>query len=189
MSWMLMQVYHEIVENAAFGSVMAFDTIIRFLELEQSFERHTHKRPQGRPLGRLLRLMLNNYCAGRTSKNKVREWYADEPALQEELKLDAAELGEQDGYRPLDYLDKRAQTAILNDCLAILVTEFGLDLSLLYEDTSSSYFEWEKVPWAVGDTAVIIVLTVHRSTMMSVFWVVVFLPGWVFMVAQCLTTE
>lgn len=144
MSWMLMQVYHEIVENAAFGSVMAFDTIIRFLELEQSFERHTHKRPQGRPLGRLLRLMLNNYCAGRTSKNKVREWYADEPALQEELKLDAAELGEQDGYRPLDYLDKRAQTAILNDCLAILVTEFGLDLSLLYEDTSSSYFEGEK---------------------------------------------
>ena len=144
MSRMLLQVYHEIVENAAFGTVMASDAIIRFLKLEQSFERHTHKRPQGHPLGRLLRLNLNNYCAGRTSKNKLREWYADEPALQEQLKLDPAELGEQDAYRPLDYLDQTARAAILNDCLVVLVTEFGLDLSLLYEDTSSSYFEGKK---------------------------------------------
>ena len=43
MSWTLLQVYHEIVENAAFGTVMACDTIIRFLKLERSFERHTHK--------------------------------------------------------------------------------------------------------------------------------------------------
>jgi transposase len=148
MSWMLMQVYHEIVENAAFGTVMAFDTIIRFLKLEQSFERHTHKRPQGHSLGRLLRLILNNHCAGRTSKNKLRGWYADEPALQDQLKLDPAELGEQDAYRPLDYLDQTAQAAILNDGLVVLVIEFGLDLSLLYEDTSSSYFEGEKCPLA-----------------------------------------
>jgi hypothetical protein len=38
-------------------------------------------------------LILNNYCAGgRTSKNRLREWYADEPALQEQLKLDPAEV-------------------------------------------------------------------------------------------------
>lgn len=148
MSWMLLQVYHEIVENAAFGAVVTFDTIIRFLKLGQSFERHAHKRPLGHPLRQLLRLSLNNYCAGRTSKNKLGEWYADQPALQERLRLDPDELGHQDGYRPLDYLDRRAQAAILNDCLVVLVTEFGFDLSLLYEDTSSSYFEGEKCPLA-----------------------------------------
>jgi len=148
MSKMLLRVRHEIVENADFGAVMASDTIIQSLKLEQSFERHTHKRPLGHPLGRLLRLILNNYCAGRTSKNKLGKWYADQPALQERLKLDPVDLNHQDAYRPLDYLDDRAQAAILNDCLIVLVTEFGFDLSLLYEDTSSSYFEGEKCPLA-----------------------------------------
>lgn len=64
--------------------------------------------------------------------------------MQERLQLKPAELGYQDAYRPLDYLDTAAQAAILNDCLVVLVTEFGLDLSLLYEDASSSYFEGEK---------------------------------------------
>jgi len=32
MSWMLLRVYHEIVENADFGAVLASDTIIRFLK-------------------------------------------------------------------------------------------------------------------------------------------------------------
>ena len=148
MSWMLLQVCHEIVENADFGAVMAFDIIICFLKLEQSFGRHTHKRPLGLPLGKLLRLILDNYCTERTSKNKLGEWYAKQPALQERLKLDPVELGHQDAYRPLDYLDAGAQAAILNDCLVVLVTEFGFDLSLLYEDTSSSYFEGEKCPLA-----------------------------------------
>ena len=40
---------------------------------------------------------------------------ADQPALQERLKLEPAELGYQDAYRPLDYLDEAAQVAILND--------------------------------------------------------------------------
>lgn len=144
MSWMLMQVYHKIEENADFGAVMACDTIIQFLGLEQSFNRHTHKRPVGHPLGRLLRLILNNYCTERKTKNKLGQWYADQPALQERLKLEPAELGHQDAYRPLDYLDDTARRAILNDCLAVLVTEFGLSLELLYEDASSSYFEGEK---------------------------------------------
>lgn len=144
MPWMLFQVYHEISENADYGDVVAYDTIIQSLKLEQSFDRHTHKRPLGHRLGRLLCLHLNNYCTDRTSKNTLREWYADQPALQERLKLDPAELGHQDAYRPLNYLDATAQAAILNDCLVVLVTEFGLDLSLLYEDASSSYFEGEK---------------------------------------------
>lgn len=63
MSRMLLQVYHEIVENADFGAVMAFDAIIRFLKLEQGFERHTHKRPLA-PLGRLLRLIFNTVRKG-----------------------------------------------------------------------------------------------------------------------------
>lgn len=141
MSWTLLEVYHEIEENADFGAVIAGDTIIQFLGLEQSFNRHTHKRAVGHPLGRLLRLLLNNYCTERKSKNKLRQWYADQPALQERLKLEPAELGHQDVYRPLDYLDAASRRAILNDCLVVLVTEFGLDLSLLYEDSSSSYFE------------------------------------------------
>lgn len=144
MSWMLFQVYHEISENAQYGDVVAYDTIIQSLRLEQSFGRHTHKRPVGHRLRRLLRLHLNNYCADRTSKNTLHEWYADQPALQERLKLNPAELGHQDAYRPLDYLDGTAQAAILNDCLVVLVTKFGLDLSLLYEDATSSYFEGEK---------------------------------------------
>jgi transposase len=148
MSWMLLQVYHEIVENADFGAVIVFDDIIHFLELEQSFERHTHKRALGHRLGRLLRLILDNYCADRTSKNKLGGWYADQPVLQERLKLDPAELGHQDAYRALDYLGDTAQSAILNDCLVVLVTGFGFDLSLLYEDTSSSYFEGDKCPLA-----------------------------------------
>jgi transposase len=144
MSWMLFQVYHEISENADYGDVVAYDAIIQSLKLEQSFDRHTYKRPLGHRLGRLLRLHLNNYCTDRTSKNMLGEWYADQPALQERLRLKPAELGHQDAYRPLDYLDTTAQAAILNDCLVVLVTEFGLDLSLLYEDASSSYFEGEK---------------------------------------------
>jgi|GEM_PF-1446260 len=144
MSWMLFQVYHEISENADYGNVVAYDAIIQSLKLEQSFDRHTHKRPLGHRLGRLLRLHLDNYCTDRTSKNTLGEWYADQPALQERLKLKPTELGQQDAYRPLDYLDATAQAAILNDCLVVLVTEFGLDLSLLYEDASSSYFEGEK---------------------------------------------
>ena len=144
MPWMLFEVYHEISENADFGDVVAYDTIIQFLQLERSFRRHTHKRPLGHGLGRLLRMHLDNYCAGRTSKNRVREWYADQPALEERLKLDPNELGYQDAYRPLDYLDAAAQAAILNDALVVLVTEFGFNLSLLYEDASSSYFEGEQ---------------------------------------------
>lgn len=144
MSWMLFQVYHEINENADYGDVVAYDAIIQSLKLEQSFDRHTRKRPLGHRLGRLLRLHLNNYCTDRTSKNKLPEWYAARPALQERLKLEPADLGHQDAYRPLDYLDATSQAAILNDCLVVLVTEFGLDLSLLYEDASSSYFEGEK---------------------------------------------
>jgi transposase len=141
---MLFPVYDEIVENADYGDVVAYDIIIQSLKLEPSFDRHTHKRPVGNRLGRLLRLHLNNYCADRTSKNMLGEWYADQPALQERLKLDPADLGHQDAYRPLDYLDAAAQAAILNDCLVVLVTQFGLDLTLLYEDASSSYFEGEK---------------------------------------------
>ncbi len=144
MSWMLMPVYHKIEENADFGAVMACDTIIQFLQLEQSFNQHTHKRPLGHSLGKLLRLITDNYCVGRTSKNQLGQWYTDPPALQERLRLGAAELGQQDVYRPLDYLDEATQRAILNDCLVVLVTEFGLDLALLYEDASSSYLEGEK---------------------------------------------
>lgn len=144
MSRMLLQVYHRISENADYGDVVAHDTIIESLQLEQSFDRHVHKRPLGHRLGRLLRLHLNNYCTDRSSKNKLREWYGEQPALQERLRLKPAELGHQDAYRPLDHLDATAQAAILNDCLVLLVTEFGLGLSLLYEDTSSSYFEGEK---------------------------------------------
>lgn len=144
MSWMLFRVYHEISENADYGDVVAYDAIIQSLKLEQSFDRHTRKRPLGHRLGRLLRLHLNNYCTDRTSKNTLCEWYADQPALQERLKLEPVDLGHQDAYRPLDYLDAAAQAAILNDCLVVLATGFGLDLSLLYEDASSSYFEGEK---------------------------------------------
>jgi len=95
-------------------------------------------------LGRLLRLHLNDYCAHRASKNTLRERYADQPALQERLKLDPAVLGHQDAYRPLHYLDDAAQAATLNDRLVMLVTPFGLGLSLLCEDARSSYFEGEK---------------------------------------------
>lgn len=144
MSWMLLQVYHKIRENADYGDVVTHDAIIEMLRLEQSFNRHTRKRPLGHRLGRLLRLHLNNYCTDRTSKSKLREWYTEQPALEERLRLKPAELGHQDAYRPLDHLDATAQAAILNDCLVVLVTEFGLDLSLLYEDASSSYFEGEK---------------------------------------------
>jgi transposase len=144
MSWMLLQVYHKISENADYGAVMAHDTVIELLRLERSFDRHTRKRPLGHRLGRLLRLHLNNYCTERSSKNKLQAWYADQPVLQERLELSPAELGHQDAYRPLDYLDGATQAAVFNDCLVALVTEFGLDLSLLYEDASSSYFEGDK---------------------------------------------
>jgi hypothetical protein len=92
MSWMLLQVYHEISENADCGDVVAYDTIIQSLKLEPSFDRHTHKRPLGHRLGRLLGLHLNNYCTDRSSKNTLGKWYADQPALQERLKLKLAEL-------------------------------------------------------------------------------------------------
>jgi len=62
--------------------------------------------------------------------------------------LPATDLSHQDAYRPLDYLPAAAQAAILNDCLVVLEVEFGLGLSLLYEDTSSSYFEGQQCPWA-----------------------------------------
>jgi len=144
MSWMLLQVYHKISENADYGAVMAHDAVIELLRLERSFDRHMRKRLLGHRLGRLLRLHLNNYCTERSSKNKLRAWYADQPVLQERLELSPAELGHQDAYRPLDYLDGATQAAVFNDCLVVLVTEFGLDLSLLYEDASSSYFEGDK---------------------------------------------
>jgi len=143
---LLVHLRQEIVENADFGAVMANDAVIRLLRLEQSFARHTHKRPVGHPLGRLLRLHLNNYCAERTSKNRLGAWYADQPALQEALNVPAAALTHQDAYRPLDYLPAAAQAAIFNDCLVVLALEFGLDLAVLYEDTSSSYFEGEQCP-------------------------------------------
>jgi len=143
---LLFHLRQEIIENADFGAVMASDAVIRLLRLERSFDRHTHKRLIGHPLGRLLRLHLNNYCAERTSKNGLRAWYAAQPALQEDLDLPAATLTHQDAYRPLDYLPAPAQAAILNDAVAVLVTEFGLDLRVLYEDTSSSYFEGEQCP-------------------------------------------
>ena len=34
MSWMLLQAYHEVVENADIGALMAFDTIIPLLKFE-----------------------------------------------------------------------------------------------------------------------------------------------------------
>ena len=71
MSGMLLQLYHKISENADYGDVVAYDTIIQFLRLERSFDRHLRKRPVGHRLGRLLRLHLNNYCADRSSKNKL----------------------------------------------------------------------------------------------------------------------
>lgn len=172
MSRMPFQVYHEISENADYGDVVAHDTIIQFLKLEQSFDRHMHKRPLGHRLGRLLRLHLNNYCTDRTSKNKLAEWYAEQPVLQERLKLDPAELGHQDAYRPLDCLDTTAQAAIFNDCLVILMTELGLDLSLLYEDASSSYFEGEKC--ALGSKGY---SRDHRSDCPQVNYDVGVLPG------------
>ena len=54
MSWMLLQVYHEIVENAAFGAVMACDVIICFLKLEWSFARQSQQSPQGMSHGPLV---------------------------------------------------------------------------------------------------------------------------------------
>lgn len=78
MSWMPLQVYHEISENADYGDVVAYDTIIQSLKLEASFGRHTHKRS----LGRLLRLHLNNYCTDRGGKNTLGDWYADQPACK-----------------------------------------------------------------------------------------------------------
>ena len=71
MSGMLLQLYHKISENADYGDVVAYDTLIEFLQLERSFDRHLRKRPVGHRLGRLLRLHLNNYCADRSSKNKL----------------------------------------------------------------------------------------------------------------------
>jgi hypothetical protein len=83
------------IENADYGDVAAYDTIIQALKLEPRFDRHTRKQPLGHRLGRLLRLHLNNYCTLRSSKNTLREWYADQPVLQERLKLKPAELGHQ----------------------------------------------------------------------------------------------
>jgi hypothetical protein len=102
---------------------MAHDTVIELLRLERSFERHTRKRRLGYRLGRLLRLHLNNYGAER-GKNKLWAWYVDQPVLRERLQLSPTELGHQDAHRPLDYLDGATQTAVFNDCLAVLATEW-----------------------------------------------------------------
>lgn len=134
----------EIEWTADWGDVVSCDTIFVQFGLEKSINRHTNKRNQGHTIGRLSRLMVDNYCTERKSKRKIPEWYAEQQPLQERLDLASEEIGDQDLYRPLDYLTEEAQQKVTNDYLVVLATRYDLGLDVILEDSTSTYFEGEK---------------------------------------------
>lgn len=75
---------------------------------------------------------------------KVREWYRGEEALQERIGIRGEEIGEQDVYRPMDYIGEDEQKEIIDDVLGVLVLDFGLSAEVIDMDSSSSYFEGSK---------------------------------------------
>lgn len=134
----------EIEWTADWGDVMTCDTIFVQFGLEESIDKHTNKRDQGNTIGRLSRLMVDNYCTERKSKRKVPEWYAGQQPLQERLDLPPEEIGAQDLYRPLDYLTEEVQQKVTNDYLVVLATRYDLALDVILEDSTSTYFEGEE---------------------------------------------
>jgi len=140
----LLRVKQSIESNSNYGDVVSYDKIIMGLGIIRSIERNTDKRDIGNPLGETLRIMLNSYCEGNKSKVELREWYKDEEALQERIGIKGEELGEQDVYRPMDYLEEGVQKEIVDDILGVLVLEFGLSAEVINMDSSSSYFEGSK---------------------------------------------
>lgn len=134
----------EIEWTADWGDVVTCDTIFVQFGLEESIDKHTNKRDQGHTIGRLSRLMVDNYCTERKSKRKIPEWYAGQQALQERLDLAPEEIGEQDLYRPLDYLTEEVQQKVINDYLTVLAARYDLSLDVILEDSTSTYFEGEE---------------------------------------------
>jgi len=134
----------EIEWTADWGDVVTCDTIFVQFGLEESIDKHTSKREQGHTIGRLSRLMVDNYCTERKSKRKIPEWYAEQQALQERVGLALEGMGDQDLYRPLDYLTEEVQRKVINDYLAVLTTRYDLSLDVILEDSTSTYFEGEE---------------------------------------------
>lgn len=133
----------EIESNSDYGDVVFFDTIFKKLGLEESLNKHSGKRAGGFSVGKISRLIVDCYCANlREGKSKVEipEWYKHQFTLQALLMLAPEEIGEQDLYRCLEYLEEDVQKKVINDYISLLVTEYNLNMDILFEDITSTYF-------------------------------------------------
>ena len=140
----LLRVKRSIESNSDYGDVISYDKIIVGLGIVRSIEKNTGKRGIGKGLGETLRILLNSYCEGNRSKVKVRGWYKEQGALQERIGIKWEEVGEQDVYRPMDYIEEGEQRRIIDDTMGVLVLDYGLSAEVINMDSSSSYFEGSK---------------------------------------------
>lgn len=133
----------EIESNSDYGDIVFFDTIFKRLGLEESINRHSEKRAGGFSVGKISRLIVDCYCSNlreNKSKLEIPEWYKYQSTLQHRLRLSPEDIGEQDLYRSLEYLTEEVQQKVINDYVALLATDYNLNMQTLFSDVTSTYF-------------------------------------------------
>lgn len=139
----------EIESASDYGDVVFFDTIFERLGLEESINKHSEKRVGGFSVGKISRLIVDCYCTNlreNKSKLEIQDWYKYQSTLQNRLRLE--EFGEQDLYRGLEYLSEKVQHKVINDYVALLATDYNLNMETLFEDVTSTYFTGNNCPIA-----------------------------------------
>jgi transposase len=141
----------EIESASDYGDVVFFDGIFERLGLQESIDRHSEKRAGGFSVGKISRLIVDSYCINlreNKSKLEIPDWYKYQSTLQECLNLLPEEIGDQDLYRCLEYQTEKVQHKVINDYVALLATEYNLNMEILFEDITSTYFTGDNCPIA-----------------------------------------
>ena len=141
----------EIESNSSYGDVIFFDTIFERLRLQESIDRHSEKRAGGFSVGKISRLIVDYYCINlreNKSKLEILDEYKYQSVLCSSLNLLPEELGDQDLYRCLEYLPEKVQQKVINDYVALLATDYNLNMDTLFEDVTSTYFTGDNCPIA-----------------------------------------
>jgi transposase len=136
----------EVTRALDYGPVVALHTLAESIDLAGCIDKITTK-GGGASLGRLIEAMVINRCIAPKSRHAFKDW-CERTALPELIDLPAKAVSDYILYKAMDYLTDDRILEIQKEIFRVVKKVYSIDLSLIFYDITSTYFEGNKVLFA-----------------------------------------
>ena len=133
-----------VLNSLDYGSIVALYTLAERIQLSEAIYNATTK-GGGLHIGKLVEIMVINRCIEPVSRNKLQDWY-EKTALPIFLEIPPEKVHPQIFYNAMDYLSDDVILYIQKEVFDNVKRLYGIDISTIFYDLTSTYFEGTKCP-------------------------------------------